>query len=741
MHNSPHNPDDKTANAALTLEEVATYPRPGSTHPTKLAFTPDDAHVTYLRSPDLSLTRELYLFDPAVADEKARERPLVKLVGDGITEENLSHEEKLRRERQRVRGLGITRYSWAREADVLLYPLAGELHLRDKDERWSATFSGESAPLDPRVTRDGSHVAFVQDGELQVAAIPGKGEKTTLQPSAPILSVRAPGTTRGLAEYIAQEEMDRDHGYWWSYDGSMLAFAEVDETHIPEFRIVHQGGGPRDFEDHRYPFAGEDNATVRLGVVPRTGGAPVWMQLGDYEYLARVHWMPDGSLTAQVQNREQSVLRLIKLDPNTGAGRDLLVEQSDVWINLHHIFKPLEEGPEVIGDAAGGFVWASERSGFRHLYVYSGEGKELRQLTLGPWQVDSVAAIDEKRGLVYFVANKDDPTQRHLYSVPLAGGAVTQITQAAGSHSVVIDHAYQRFIDVHSSTAAPETVTLRTLSKGADVIAELPVPADPRVAALTLPPPQLVTLQSRDDVTLHGAIYQPDPDVFGPGPYPTMISVYGGPHAQRVQNSWAMTVDMRAQYLAARGILVFKLDNRGSARRGLEFEGALKHDMGNIEVRDQVDGVHWLVAQKLTDPDHVGMYGWSYGGYMSAMSLARAPETFKIAIAGAPVSTWRAYDTHYTERYMGLPSANELGYRDASVMEHLEHMRGKLLLVHGLIDENVHFRHTAQLINGLIAARKPYDLLLFPGERHMPRKLEDRVHMEQQLYAFIRENL
>ncbi|MCA9719298.1 MAG: DPP IV N-terminal domain-containing protein, partial [Myxococcales bacterium] len=614
-----HEPDEKTSNAALTLEEVAAYPRPGATHPTKLAFTPDDARVTYLRSPELTLTRQLYDFDPAPRDGRGQEQQLVALEGDGITEENLSREEKLRRERQRVRGLGITRYDWAREGDVLLYPLAGELHLRDRAGSWSTTYKNAAAsgdddggapPLDARLSRDGRHVAFVQGGELMVADVAGD---KPLKPRAPIQSPRAPGTTRGLAEYIAQEEMDRDHGYWWSHDGELLAFAEVDETHIPSFRIVHQGAGPHEFEDHRYPFAGEDNARVRLGVVPRTGGAPVWMQLGEFEYLARVNWTPDGALVAQVQDREQSQLRLIKLDPRTGAGRDLLIERSSVWINLHHIFKPLEEPAEVVGDAAGGFVWASERSGFRHLYLYSGEGEELRQLTMGPWQVDGVVAIDEPGRLVYFLANRDDPTQKHLYSVPLAGGAITQITTKPGTHDVVIDHARRRFIDVHSSVAAPETVTLRELSPRAPVIAELPVPADPRVAALKLPPPQLVTLQSRDNTTLHGAIYSPDPDVFGDGPYPTMISVYGGPHAQRVQNNWAMTVDMRAQYLAAHGVLVFKLDNRGSSRRGLDFEGALKHDMGNIEVKDQVDGVDWLVAQKLTDPDRVGIYGWSYG--------------------------------------------------------------------------------------------------------------------------------
>jgi dipeptidyl-peptidase-4 len=260
------------------------------------------------------------------------------------------------------------------------------------------------------------------------------------------------------------------------------------------------------------------------------------------------------------------------------------------------------------------------------------------------------------------------------------------------------------------------------------------------MAQLTLPTPEIVTLRNRNGVLLYGAIYRP-PASFGNGPFPTIVSVYGGPHAQRVTDNWFLTVDMRAQYLASLGFLVFKLDNQGSARRGLAFEAPLKHNMGHVEVADQVDGVRWLVAQRLTDPARVGIYGWSYGGYMAAMCLAKAADTFQLAVAGAPVTHWDGYDTCYTERYMGLPQQNEAGYKATSLMHHLDKITGKLLLVHGLIDENVHFRHTARLINGLIAAGKRYDLLLFPDERHMPRQTDGRLYMEAQIADFFEKNL
>ncbi len=735
----------ETSNPALTTVEVATYPLPGTIMPTALRFSPDDSSLTYLRSPDRSLSRQLYALDPATGEESL----LVQPPGGGVTEENLSLEEKLRRERQRVRGLGVTHYAWAKQANRVLVPLAGSVYVQDgAGEPLRLVVEGSDAPpLDPRMTRDGRYIAYVQDAELYVVSAEKTADGKPPSPTQVTNGARGTGKTNGLAEYIAQEEMDRDHGFWWSDDGQYLAYTEVDETHLPIYRIVHQGKdktGEGAQEDHAYPFAGEANAKVRLGVVPRGGGKTVWMDFGssvgfgDDIYLARVQWFPDGSLTAQVENREQTELKLLRFDPKTGISKLLIHEKSDVWINLHHSLHPFEKGQ---GELEGGFVWASEQSGFRHLYVHDRDGKQLRALTSGNWAVDGLIDIDEDAGTVYYSAPlPDDPTQRHLFSVSLQGGPSRQITRESGIHHVSLDHGFKRFVDLHSQLQSPPTISLNNLADGSE-IRKLAIEADPRVAQLNLPPPELVQLKSRDGVDLHGAVYRPDPRVFGPGPYPVMVSVYGGPHAQRVTQSWGLTVDMRAQYFASRGILVFKLDNRGSARRGLQFEGALRHDMGNIEVQDQVDGVHYLVQEKLADPEHVGIYGWSYGGYMSAMALARAPETFHVAVAGAPVTHWDGYDTHYTERYMGTPQTNPEGYKNSSVMAHVADMTGNLLLVHGLIDENVHFRHTARLINALIAARKPYDLLLFPDERHMPRKLEDRVHMEDQIFAYLSKHL
>jgi dipeptidyl-peptidase 4 len=717
----------------LPLEEVARYPLPGLAIPGMIQFSPDDALISYLYSPERNLVRHLYAFNPQTGEASFLVRPLAK----SAQEDDLSLEEQLRRERLRQIELGITQYAWAKEANRLLVPLPDGIYVQDgKAGELRKLADGSQSPcLEARFSPDGEWVTFVQDNEIKVVSAHG-GDIRQITWGA-----REKGVSQGLAEYIAQEEMLRAEGYWWSPDGQWLAFTVVDESHIPVYRIVHQGKdvtGEAAQEDHRYPFVGQPNAHVRLGVIAREGGDPVWMDLGDDPdiYLARVNWMPDGTLMAQIENRAQTQLDLVRFDPQTGAGTRVLRETSSLWINLHDLFRPLNKGQ---GALEGGFIWASERSGFRHLYLCSPRGELVRQLTQGEWLVDNLAGVDEDKGLVYFTASKESPLERHLYVVSLDGSQPRRLTQEPGMHAVVLDHGGKRFVDTYDALDHPPSVSLRSLADG-QLLQNIYAESDPRVQSLQLKPPELIELTNRSGVQLYGAIYRP-PVEYGNGPYPTIVAVYGGPSAQMVTNSWLRTISMRAQYLRQLGFLVFTLDNRGSARRGLAFEGAIHHDMGHLEVDDQVDGVNWLIEQGLADPERVGVYGWSYGGYMALMCLTRAPETFKAAVAGAPVSSWDGYDTHYTERYMGTPQGNPQGYDQSRVMAHVANLQGKLMLVHGLIDENVHFRHTARLITSLIAERKTYQLLLFPDERHLPRRLEDRVFMEEQICDFFVHSL
>lgn len=606
-----------------------------------------------------------------------------------------------------------------------------------------------SPVIDPHLSPDGGKLAFVRDDELFVLNLSG-GEPMQLT-----FGARGSGKTRGLAEYIAQEEMERKSGFWWSPDSKYIAFAEVDSSDIPLFRIMHQGKdsvGSDAQEDHAYPFAGASNVTVRVGVVPVCGGEVTWLDLfcgvqadGEDEYLGRVNWMPENTLMIQVLKRDHSKLKVLKFDIRTGKKELVLLEENATWITLHDCLTPLDKG---VTKFSGGFIWASERTGFRHLYLYDKKGACLGPITEGDWMVDHIAAVNENAGLIYFTGTVDGPLETNLYctslfpdwNLPLQ--PPRRLTQGKGRHAVILDHQMQRFIDVHDSLHTPPRVLLCSLHDGSTI---LPLYEQPLTAArhkkLQLSPPEIIQIPAKDGTVLYGALYKPDVSRFGPPPYRTLISVYGGPSVQFVCDSWVNTVDMRAQYLRNKGILVWKLDNRGTARRGLKFESFLKHDIGRVDAEDQLTGAEWLVKQGLAQAGRIGLYGWSYGGFLSAMSLARFPDAFRCAVSGAPVTSWDGYDTFYTEKYMGLPTENLSAYEYGSIMHHVHNLKGKLLLVHGMIDENVHFRHTARLVNALIAAGKSYELLMFPDERHMPRRLQDRAYMEERIWEFIERNL
>ncbi|MDZ7676138.1 MAG: DPP IV N-terminal domain-containing protein [Acidimicrobiales bacterium] len=715
---------------ALTTVDVARRPLPGTSAPTQIRFSPDGSTITYLHAEPGSLEQRLWAVDVATGEARSLATP-----GVTINEDELSLEEKLRRERARELAVGVTRYEWAAHADRLLVPMSDGLWVLDgvdaEARRIVETAAMPGPPLDARISADGTRVGFVADAEVHVAdAETGSAWPVTA-------GARGTGRTNGLAEFMAQEEMGRPYGFWFSPDATLVAFCEVDETHIPVYRIVHQGSaevGEGAFEDHRYPFAGAANAVVRVGVVPADGSGrdePVWLDLdatgiGADRYVARIDWTPDGELLVQLEDRAQSRLDLARYDPGTGAGELLVRETSEVWINLHDHLRVLSDGS---------FLWSSERNGHRHLERRGADGSLRHQLTAGDHVVTRVVAVDDE--FVWFTSTEPTPVERQLYRTRLDGaGAPERLTTGRGVHASVVDPGTGHRVETVSTPENPPITTL-CRAEGSSVTLH-DAATDPRVDELGLRPPSERTVAANDGTILHAAVFEPD----GPGPHPTIVWVYGGPHAQLVTRSWGPTVAMRAQFLRQEGFLVAAVDNRGSADRGLAFEGALRHRMGTVEVDDQAALVATLVNGGLTDPDRVGIYGWSYGGYMSALCLARRPDVFRAACAGAPVTSWDGYDTHYTERYMSTPEANADGYRDASVMTHVEGLAGRrLLLVHGLIDENVHFRHTARLVNAMIAAGIDHELFLFPDERHVPRSEADRTFMENRISAFFEETL
>ena len=696
----------------LTLEAITgSAPLSGPTL-TKPQVAPDGSRVTFLRGKDSDRNRlDLWEYDIASGQTRLLVDSSVVLPG----EEVLSDEEKARRERQRIAALsGIVDYQWSPDGKALLFPLGGELYFYDlaksgKDAVRKLTDGGGFA-TDPKISPKGGFVSFIRDRNLWVIELASGRETQLTRDGSDVIG-------NGVAEFVADEEMDRHTGYWWAPDDSAIAFARIDETPVPVQKRYEVYPDRTEVIEQRYPAAGDDNVLVQLGVIaPKAGAKPRWIDLGADQdiYLARVDWRDPQRLTFQRQSRDQKKLELIETTLATGTQRTLVTETSKTWVPLHSDLRFLKNGR---------FLWSSERSGFEHLYMASEDGSELTALTQGEWVVDGLLAVDEPAGLAYASGTRDGATETHVYAVPLSGGEPRRLTQAPGMHAAAFARNASVFVDSWSSdTTLPQIELFKADgTKLATLLTnDATDAAHPYAKYLAAHQPTTFgTLTAADGTTpLHYSLIKPagfDPKKR----YPVVVFVYGGPAAQTVTRAWPGRSDaFFNQYLAQQGYLVFSLDNRGTPRRGAAFGGALYGRQGTVEVDDQLRGVAWLKSQAFVDPARIGVYGWSNGGYMTLMLLAKHSEAYACGVSGAPVTDWALYDTHYTERYMDLPNANEAGYREASVFTHLDGLHSKLLLIHGMADDNVLFSNSTKLMSDLQKRGTPFELMTYPGAKH-----------------------
>ena len=697
----------------LTLEAITgSAPLSGPTL-TKPQIAPDGSRVTFLRGKDRDRNRlDLWEYDIASGQTRLLVDSSVVLPG----EEVLSDEEKARRERQRIAALsGIVDYQWSPDGKALLFPLGGELYFYDltksgRDAVRKLTNGGGFA-TDPKISPKGGFVSFIRDRNLWAIDLTSGEEVQLTRDGSDTIG-------NGVAEFVADEEMDRHTGYWWAPDDAAIAFARIDETPVPVQKRYEVYPDRTEVVEQRYPAAGDHNVRVQLGVIaPKTGARPQWIDLGKDPdiYLARVDWRDPQRLTFQRQSRDQKKIELIETTLTNGTQRTLVTETSTTWVPLHNDLRFLKDGR---------FLWSSERSGFEHLYIASEDGSTLTALTQGEWVVDGLLAIDETAGLAYVSGTRDGATEAHVYAVPLSGGEPRRLTQAPGMHAATFARNASVFVDSWSSdTTLPQielfkadgtklaTLLVNDVSDATHPYAKYRAAHQPTAYG---------TLTAADGTTpLHYSLIKPagfDPKK----QYPVVVFVYGGPAAQTVTRAWPGRSDsFFNQYLAQQGYVVFSLDNRGTPRRGAAFGGALYGKQGTVEVDDQLRGVAWLKSQAFVDPARIGVYGWSNGGYMTLMLLAKHSEAYACGVAGAPVTDWALYDTHYTERYMDLPKANEAGYREASVFTHVDGIgAGKLLLIHGMADDNVLFTNSTKLMSELQKRGTPFELMTYPGAKH-----------------------
>ena len=697
----------------LTLEAITgSAPLSGPTL-TKPQVAPDGSRVTFLRGKDRDRNRlDLWEYDIASGQTRLLVDSSVVLPG----EEVLSDEEKARRERQRIAALsGIVDYQWSPDGKALLFPLGGELYFYDltksgRDAVRKLTNGGGFA-TDPKISPKGGFVSFIRDRNLWAIDLTSGEEVQLTRDGSDTIG-------NGVAEFVADEEMDRHTGYWWAPDDAAIAFARIDETPVPVQKRYEVYPDRTEVVEQRYPAAGDHNVRVQLGVIaPKTGARPQWIDLGKDPdiYLARVDWRDPQRLTFQRQSRDQKKLELIETTLTNGTPRTLVTETSTTWVPLHNDLRFLKDGR---------FLWSSERSGFEHLYIASEDGSTLTALTQGEWVVDGLLAIDETAGLAYVSGTRDGATEAHVYAVPLSGGEPRRLTQAPGMHAATFARNASVFVDSWSSDTTLPQIELFTAdgTKLATLLVNDVSDATHPYAKYRAAhqPTAYGTLTAADGTTpLHYSLIKPagfDPKK----QYPVVVFVYGGPAAQTVTRAWPGRSDsFFNQYLAQQGYVVFSLDNRGTPRRGAAFGGALYGKQGTVEVDDQLRGVAWLKSQAFVDPARIGVYGWSNGGYMTLMLLAKHSEAYACGVAGAPVTDWALYDTHYTERYMDLPKANEAGYREASVFTHVDGIgAGKLLLIHGMADDNVLFTNSTKLMSELQKRGTPFELMTYPGAKH-----------------------
>jgi dipeptidyl-peptidase-4 len=704
--------------AKLPLERLFSAPDLSGPSLRNVKISPDGRLIAYLQAREDDKDRyDLWAYDvPA-----RRHRRLVDsrtLAGADVA---LSAEEAARRERQRTSAYsGIVEYAFAPDSRHLLIPLNGDLYVYDLAPKKHSRNSQEAVrrlthtpgyETDARFSPRSNYVSFVRDQNLYVIDLATGTERAITREGGGTVSF-------GMAEFIAQEEMDRDTGYWWSPDERRIVVARVDEAPVQEVeRFEIQATGARVVRQ-RYPATGTPNARVDLFVADlgTDGRRELELGGGDY-YLPRVDWFPDGrGIAVQRQSRDQKTLELLRFDPLTGQGRVLLTEKDGHWVPLHHELTFLEKSRQ--------FIWASARDGYLHLYLYGEDGTLLRPLTPGNFMVIGTAretgvhAVDERARRVYFSANLPSPLERQLFSVSLDHpSTLTRLTQGVGTHEISMSRDARLFVDTYSNTDAPPDVTLRDargklmtvlVANKLDAAHPYTPYLDEHVAT------EFGSLAAADGQTLYYKLLEPR--VLEPGKrYPVLVDVYGGPGAQRVTNAWG---NLFHQYLAQHGYVVFALDNRGSGMRGMKFEATFGGRMAGIEVQDQVRGVEFLRTLPFVDGRRIGIFGWSYGGYMTLMCLMQAPDAFAAGVAGAPVTDWSLYDTHYTERYLSTPQLNPQGYAASNVLTWADKLNRPLLLVHGMADDNVLFAHSTALMKKLQDLQKPFDLMTYPGGKH-----------------------
>ncbi len=678
------------------LEQYASTFRFRAGTPTSITPTPDGKAVLFLRSGPRSRVQDLYEFDVATGQEKVVLTAEL-ILGGG--EERLTAEELARRERMRQISRGISGFQLSDDGEKLLMPLSGRLFVVDRLRRTTTERTPKAGfPIDPRFSPDASKIACVCGGDLVVIDVAsGEERKLTTHDKESV--------TNGLAEFAAQEEMDRFAGFWWSPDGTHIAYEQADTGALETFTIADPVNPDKPAQTWPYPRPGKANASLRLGVIAAAGGDTKWIEWdhAQFEYLASVRWDKGGPLTLVLLDRKQNSVRVMGVDIASGFSVPLVDERDDAWLNLDQAV------PRWLDDASG-FLWITESSGWPTLELRDSAGKLVRPLAGKECGFLGLAHLDPATGIAH-LAVTDDPAQTHIARLDVRHpeGGPARVTRGTSTNSLAAGKGLASYVISSSDlTGARSWTVYRADGTRAGALksdAERPT-IEPKV--------ELATVGQKNFRT---AVIRPR-DFDPKKKYPVILSVYAGPHTSVViASSWPHLLN---QWFADQGFIVAMLDGRGTPRRGRDWERAIKGDLISVPLADQVEGLAAL-GQRFPEMDlsRVGVYGWSFGGYFSAMAAMQRPDVFRVGVAGAPVGDWRDYDTCYTERYLGLPQEHPEAYDKSSVLTYCKDLKVPLMIVHGTADDNVYFMHSLKMADALFKGGKDYDFLVLPGFTHM----------------------
>ncbi len=574
---------------------------------------------------------------------------------------------------------------------------------------------------------DGRLVGFVREHNIFVTDLrSGRERQLTFDGDENVIN--------GTSDWVYEEELGLRDAFRFSPDGKRIAFWRLDQTVIKTFYMTNALSLYPELLPVRYPKAGEENSEVRIGVVEISSGKSTWIDLGPERdiYVARMDFAdsPDEVWLTRL-NRHQNRLDLVLADVRTGESHVIMSDSDAAWVD-NNAPRWIHEGRQ--------FLFESERDGYNQVYLFNRDGSLVRKITPNEWDVLSVYGVDEESGVLYFTGAGGGPLKRPLYRIGLDAENLTRLSSGSGSHSVQFNADYSLYVDTYSTAGVPSTRTLhradgqlvRAVSENRALIE--------KIEALNLAVPEFIKISVADGVVLNAYIIRP-PDFDVAKQYPLLMYVYGGPGSQTVRDSWGGTRYLWHQLLAKEGYLVASVDNRGTGARGRDFKKMTYLKLGEYEAADQVAAARYFGSLPFVDAGRIGIWGWSYGGYMSLMSMFTGEGVFKAAIAGAPVTDWRLYDTIYTERYMRTPQENALGYEHGAPIHHAGKLRGNLLVVHGTSDDNVHLQNTIQLVHQLEQAGKQFDMRIYPDQRHGFVGRAIRVNLYTLLTEWLMENL